>query len=151
SLVPENAKDIRDASRGTFADIDRREFRGTVGVTAALVLFAFAALFALLGLVRVFTHYRKRAHAAEPVVSEARALAAAMRTLRGAASEAASSRWTTDLISRALAAIRVASAIACGRPFAQTRAAHDASVREGQIAVGGTLFHPRRFLVSAST
>jgi hypothetical protein len=151
SLVPETAKDIRDAARGTFADIDRREFRGTVGVTAALVLFAFAALFALLGLVRVFTHYRKRAHVAEHVVSEGRALDAAARVLRRAVDRAASSRWTAELIAEALAGVRVAAAIASDRPFAQARAAHDEPVREGQIAVGGSLLHPRRFLISAAT
>jgi hypothetical protein len=151
SLVPENAKDIRDASRGTFADIDRRQFRGTVGVTAALVLFAFAALCALLGLVRVFTHYRKRAQLAEPVVSEGRALDAAIHTLRRAADEAASSRWTTECIAAALGALRVGGAIASGRSFAQTRVTPAAPIREGQIAIGGTLLHPRRFLVSAAT
>jgi hypothetical protein len=151
SLVPASAKDIRDAPRTTFADIDRREFRGLVGVATAFVLFACAALLALLGIVRWFAHRRKRARGALAVVSEGSVLAAAIRVLRRAADEAGAGSWTPHLLTSALAAVRIGGAIACGRPFAQMLASSDTPVREGQIAVRGALPARRRHLVSAAT
>src|SRR5687767_5100648 len=52
SLVPRAAADIRDSSRETFAAIEAHRFRATAIFVAAGIVFAFAALLVLFGVVR---------------------------------------------------------------------------------------------------
>jgi hypothetical protein len=150
SLVPQNARDIRDAPSGSFAQIDARKFRSTAAMTSAAILFAFAALFFLLGVARALSRLRKRARNKQPTVSIWAALQASLGTLQGVASEVESGGWSAAKVAEALAAVRVGASVASGRAFAQAPATDGANDHEGEILLHKGLVRRRRFVISGS-
>jgi hypothetical protein len=151
SLVPKDASDIRDSATGSFADIDARRFRGNVAYTAAAILFAFAVLLVIVAAVRVFGRVRQRKPAAARVLPAGVVLGACVRALKGVKGQVVRDGWTPALARRALAALRIAGAVALERRVAQEAAADAAAEREGQIAVRHGWIRRRRTLLSAST
>jgi hypothetical protein len=150
SLVPQNANDIRDVAASRFAQIDARKFRATAAMTAATILFVFAALFFLLGLVRGSSGLRKRARSATPTVSAGAALSAAVRVLDRTATQVEANGWSTDSVVAALGAARLGASVAAEKGFAQIPATNDVNDREGQIPAHLGLIRRREYLVSGA-
>jgi len=151
SLVPAAAADIRDLSSETFADIETRRFRATAAFVGSTIFFSFAVVLAGLAVVRLASRYRSRLPAVDrpmPLVGLLRGCLGAVDRLR---SDVAREGWTHDLAQRALALLRIAGAVAMGRPVAQTVVDLDAPEREGQLALRKGRLRPRRALVSAPT
>jgi hypothetical protein len=151
SLVPRSASDIRDASGQTFATIASRRFRSSLALVLAWVTFAFAAVLAVFALVRVAGHLRAtKAEAARklPVPS---VLGGCLDALSEVASDASRAGWSPELARRAVAALRIAGAVALDRQVAQDFAGPDAVEREGQVTVRRGWLRPQRVLLSAST
>jgi hypothetical protein len=151
SLVPRAADDIRDASTQTFASVETRRFRSTLAMVAAWSAFAFAAVFAGLAVVRATGQFRTRdAKSVRPLPAPS-LLAGCLRALRDVRTEAAQAGWTPELRSRAMAALRVAGALALGRTVAQQYVDNGTPERSGQLAVRTGLVRRKRALVSAAT
>jgi hypothetical protein len=74
-----------------------------------------------------------------------------MAALRSARSDAAREGWTPALMSRAVAALRIAGAVALGRRVAQIHVTNGVSERVGQIEVRSGLLRRKRVLLSAAT
>jgi hypothetical protein len=151
SLVPRSENDIRDASGQTLARAESRRFRSAGALVAAGILFAFALVVAGVAVVRAVGRYRGRDRSAArpvPVPSQLRGCQSALSRVR---SEAQRDGWTPELARRALAAVRVAGALALGRPVAQEFVGPDAAEREGQIAVRSGWPRRRRAMLSAPT
>lgn len=132
SLVPAAAVDIRELPGETFGDVEARLFRANLTGMAALALGVLAAGALLLGAVRAVRERRGASAARDDGVPAWRVA----RTVLGelcAVRDAAAGGWTADLVARALAALRVAAALAIGRPVAQ---------RAGGAAGGGTAADP---------
>jgi hypothetical protein len=135
SLVPATAGDIRDGTIETFSDVDRRAFRASVLVVVGGVLFALAALMALLALVRLAARYRKPSAAARRLVSDGAILRAVGRELRAVQRAREDGGWTPGLAGRTLGALRIAGAYALGRHVAQTSVASRESSNPSHQAV----------------
>jgi hypothetical protein len=143
SLVPGDATDIRDAGAETFADVDRRNFRASLLTVVGGVLFALAALVAVLTLVRLIMRSRKPATAAERLVGDSAILRGVGRELAAVQRQREDSGWTAELASRALAALRVVGTYALGRRAARaevvsaaTNGVHgDGVLSDGRIVV----------------
>ena len=120
SMVPADASDIRDTTTETFADIDQRSFRASLLIVIGGVLFALAALMALLGVVRLVNRFRKPAAATDRLVTDATILGAVGRELSAVKRAREDGGWTPALAGRALAALRVAAAYALGRTLGQS-------------------------------
>jgi hypothetical protein len=149
SLVPRGATDIRDASTDTFALLESRRFRSTADLVASGILFAFAALLAVVALVTGTARFRtKKVGAARPIAMPAM-LSGSLRALDAVKTEAQGG-WTPELARRALSALRVGGAVALRRPVAQEYVARDARERDGQVAVRTGLLRPKRAMVSAA-
>ena len=151
SLVPRAADDIRDASGQTFAAVESRRFGATLATVAAGIAFAFAAVLALLALLRLAGKYRARDVRAVRPLPAPSMLRACLRTLNEVRSEAARGGWTPELRSRALAAMRVAGALALGRDVAQQYVDRAVPVRAGQLDVRTGLLRRKRAILSAAT
>jgi len=119
SLVPADASDIRDSGTETFGDVDRRTFRASLLTVVGGVLFALAALVAVLSIVRVFMRTRKPVSAADRLVGDSAILRGVGRELAAVQRQREDGGWTTDLASRALAALRVVGTYAMGRRAAR--------------------------------
>jgi hypothetical protein len=150
SLVPKDASDIRDATPETFSAIDARRFRATAAYTAAVVFFAFAVLLVGVALVRAFGRVRRRRPAAARLLPGHTILGGAVRMLKDVKRDVVRGGWTPVLARRALAALRVAGAVALDRQVAQDTARTGAE-REGQLVIRTGWFRRKRVLVSAPT
>ena len=119
SLVPATAVDIRELPGETFGDVEARLFRANLIGIAAMALGVAAAGVLLLGAVRVRREWRGVAAVREDGVPAWRVARAALGELRAVRDATAAQGWTGDLVARALAALRIAAALATGRPVAQ--------------------------------
>lgn len=150
SLVPKKITDIRDTTATTFAEIEGRRVRSTGEYVAALIAFGFSVVLLGLALVRVVGRYRVRTPASERPFSVSAVLNGCLREAERVKSETAGG-WTPELASKALAVLRIGSAVALDRPVTQAIVGVHAVTREGQIALRRGLFRPRRSLISTST
>jgi hypothetical protein len=151
SLVPKKAADIRDNTPDTFAEIEARRLRSSAELVASAISFGFAGVLLALALVRVFGRYRVRTPSAVRQLSRAAVLRGCVRAAARIRQDVAREGWSADLAGRAMSVIRIASAVALGRPLAQEIVDAHVAPRDGQVALRKGLFRPRRALVSAST
>ncbi|MYD85161.1 MAG: hypothetical protein F4137_02600 [Acidobacteria bacterium] len=119
SLVPAAAVDIRELPGETFGDVEARLFRANLIGIAAMAIGVAAAGVLLLGAVRVRREWRGVAAVREDGVPAWRVARTALGELRAVRDATAAQGWTGDLVARALAALRIAAALALGRPVAQ--------------------------------
>ena len=151
SLVPGSVADIRDASNQTFADIESRRFGATAALVASGVCFAFASVFAVLGVLRLAGRYRKRdALTVRPIPTSA-LLRDCLHALRGLQTDVARSGWSRETARRALTVLRIAGATGLGRHVMQSAADRRTEEREGQLAVRTGWLRRGRAIVSAPT
>jgi hypothetical protein len=150
SLVPKGATDIRDASGQTFASVASRRFRSSLARVLAWVAFAFAGLLVVLAVVAATRRYRATSAAAVRRLPAPSVLSGCLTALSDVAGEASRGGWSPELARRAVAAMRVAAAVAIGRPVAQDFADRDAVTRDGQVEVRTGWLRPQRVLLSAS-
>ena len=144
SLVPAAAVDIRELPGETFGDVEARLFRANLTGIAALAIGVVAAGVLLLGAVRARREWRGVAAAREDGVPAWRVARTALGELRAVRDATAADGWTGDLVARALAALRIAAALALGRPVAQRT---DGAVGQGTAAHGTAVDPEGRLLV----
>lgn len=154
SLVPATAIDIRELPGETFGDVEARLFRANLTGMAAIAIGVLAAGVLLLGAVRVRREWRGVAPVRDggvPVWRVARTVLGELRAVREAT---AAEGWTGDLVARALAALRIAAALAIGRPVAHQErgSAVDATpvAPEGRLPVRRGLFGRETVFVSSA-
>ena len=150
TLVPDAVDDIRDLPPAGFAAAQAGELRANVlGLLSALFGVAALGLVAL-GALRVVRDRRGVAAVTEkrlpPALAARRALEELVR-VRGAAARGG---WTRDAAGRALAALRIASAVALGRPVTQSPMAAGEAPRDGQLRVRHGLLGRRTAALSSS-
>ena len=143
SLVPATAVDIRELPGETFGDVEARLFRANLIGIAAMAIGVVAAGVLLLGAVRARREWRGAAAVREDGVPAWRVARTALGELRAVRDATAAQGWTGDLVARALAALRIAAALATGRPVAQRAggATVDGATADG-AAVDGTAVDP---------
>ena len=151
SLVPRQTSDIRDGSRETFGAIEARLARATTEIVAGTVFIGFAVVLVGIAGVRALGTYRVRAPSSARPLSSRALLGTCARAIGQVRTQVAGGGWTPELVTNALAAFRVAGAVALRRPVAESRVeAHD-EVREGQLLLQRGVFRRTRTLLSAST
>jgi len=150
STVPQKATDIRDVPMNTFAEIEARRVRSTGEYVAAMIAFGFAVVLLGLAVVRVVGRYRVRTPASEHPLGLGAVLSGCLREAGRVKSEAEGG-WTPELVSRALAVLRIGGAVALGKPVAQSIVDAHVAPRDGQIALRKGLLGKRKSLVSNAT
>jgi len=150
SLVPIAADTIVDWSPDTFGDIDRRMFRARGELVASGVLFALAAVFGAVALVRAARPRAARAASAPRLLSPAAVLRACMREADRVQAEVRTTGWTVEIVDRALTVFRIAGALAVGRPVAQEVVRKGAATREGQLVIRSGRLRPTLVAVSGA-
>ena len=151
SLVPKSADDIRDASGQTFASIESRRFRSSLATTTAWIAFAFAFLFGIFAIVRAAGQFRAKHRGVVKPLPASSLLGACLSALARVKDDASQAGWTSELSRRAAAALRIAGAVALGRPVSQSVVGPDANERDGQLTVYSGWPRRRRVLLSAAT
>lgn len=151
SVVPRAATDIRDASNETFAVIETRRFRASTATVAAVIAFVFAGVLAILAVVRAAGQFRARSAATVRPLPVPSLLAGCLRTLGDVRDHVSKAGWSPELARRALAALRIAGAVALGRPVTQDAVDRDAVEHEGQVTIRTGWLRRGRAALSAPT
>ena len=119
SLVPATAAGIRELPGDTFGDAEARLFRANAASILAIALAAAAVLVLLAALVRARSARRGVVPPGRARVADWRVARAALGELRAVQASSEAEGWTNDLVARALAAFRIAAALAIDHPVAQ--------------------------------
>jgi hypothetical protein len=151
SLVADNAADIREPIPGTFRAIESLRFRADALRIAAVALLSVSAMLAVWALVGLFRQPGQRTTAAVRVASDAAVMRAVRDELAAVDRDRQGTGWTSDLAARALAALRIAAALATGRHVEKIPAERGATPASGQLLARGGLFGNVRSFVSGST
>ena len=152
SLVPAGATQIRDTPPETFGDVERRLFRSNLLLILAGVAFVLALLMAGFLVARAAVKRRASSARRQRPVKTAAVLRAASRELAAVRAESQREGWSTDLAGRAAAAVRLAGAVALGRPVGQAEVDRNAQPSEGQILAPASFrtLKGKRIILSAS-
>jgi hypothetical protein len=150
SLVPNDASDIRDASPETFGQIDQMTFRASLFTVIGGVLFAIAALIAVLTIVRALLRARRPAGAAERLLADGAILRRVGRELGAVQREREAAGWTAELAARALSALRILGTYVIGRRPARQPLAANGAVDGGALLVNAGWLRRKDVTVSGS-
>jgi hypothetical protein len=146
SIVPDDTSDIREAPAAAFTRIEDRESRANLLQTVATVLFALAAVIAvmmLIGMMRRKTLVHARLAGRTVLGTVSRELDDVQRASRGG--------WTPELSGRALAALRIAGTYAVGRTVGQRIAKPGEMPVDGELVVSGPFGRGRAFVSGSAT
>lgn len=150
SMVPADAADVRDASGAPFSGVESLAFRARALEIFALTLVALGSLMVLLTLVRLARGARRARPVGERVMRGRRLVRLAADELSAVQRETERLGWDAVRIERALAASRVAAAIAIGRRVSQSAADSNAEPGEGRLVAHGARGRRRTSWVSSS-
>lgn len=147
SLVANDANHIRETTVPSLDDIAAREFRARLYRLVALILFGVAALTLAVALMRALRQRRRQDMAAARHFLPHRAVLAGVRRELAELQGQTRGGWTTDTLSRALAAARLVAGYAGGQPITQREAS---TATGGELLLHGGLLGRRRVGVSAA-
>jgi len=150
AMVPADAADVRDAAGEPFGGIESLAFRARVLEIFALTLVALGSLMVLLTLVRLARGARRPRPVGDRVMRGRRLVRLAADELSAVQQETERIGWDATRIERALAASRVAAAIAVGRRVSQSTADSNAEPGEGRLVAHGGRGRGRTSWVSSS-
>ena len=135
ALVPAAVADIRELPGETFGDAEARLFRAYVTALGAVVLALGAAAAAFAAGLGAYRARRGTAASGPAPLAEWRVADGALDQLAAVREAVGRDGWSAVEIGRAVAAFRVAGAVALGHPPAQGAVGGDAGARAGQLAV----------------
>jgi hypothetical protein len=150
ALVPPRSADIRDAPGASLGEIQDRWFRGNIAFALAALLFSASLGCLAVAATAGMRRYRAPGDRTAPPLSEAALLRSAIRELEAAREAARIEGWTSAVLGRALAAVRVGLAIALGRDPLQTELEPGVPARDGAVIATSGMLRPKRVMVSAS-
>jgi hypothetical protein len=150
SLVPMDAKDIRDRAPDSFRAIEQRRLRATILRIIAITLMVAAGAMAVWGLIVYVTRRRAKTTERVRLASDGAVLHEAGRALQAVRRARQAEGWTPALAARALAALRIAGAYAVSGHAAQSPLTDATQVTEGQIVVRPRLQPRKAAVVSGS-
>jgi hypothetical protein len=150
SLVPAAATDIRDAAGEDFANVERFELRANLLEIVAIASASLGILMSAIVLVRLARRSSRRTPTDERLLSTGRLAAAAAAELTAVQREREQQGWNAALVSRALAATRLAASCAIGANTNQRIAVPSTQPGEGRLIVKPR-FRGKARMVSAAT
>ncbi len=150
SLVPDNARHIRESSVPTLAEIASREFRARMLRLVALILLSIAGLTLAVALVGWARQRRGASRDPDRHLLPHRAVLAGVRhELRTLQQQTRGDGWTPETVMRALSATRVVASYLAGHAVSQRAVGQNAT--DGELAIRGGWLVRRRVAVSGTT
>lgn len=150
SLVPDETSDIREAPASLFTEIESRVSRGNLFQTMAGVLFTLAGIVVLIALVSLVRSRTTKTTVARALLNDRAILRAVGNELADIQRESRGG-WSTELVGRALAALRIAGSYALGRKLGQRPITDGATALDGQLRIGGRFGSPGAFVSGSVT
>ncbi|MEQ1760269.1 MAG: hypothetical protein ABL986_18280 [Vicinamibacterales bacterium] len=151
SIVPQLARDIRDAPPVTLAEIDARHFRASILRIVSWALYAVGVVVAAWGLLSAFRRRRARSTVVVRHTSDAAVLSAVLKELSDVRRASAAGGWTDTLAARALTALRIGASYGTAAHVVQTPAVNGVTPLSGQLRVSGRWLSGATVLVSGAS
>ena len=149
SLVPGAVVDIRDLPPATFGDTQDRIFRANALTLGATLLGVMAVGVLLIGVTRAARARRGDVPAVDRPISPSRVVSRAQSELAAVQRDTQERGWTDDGRARALAALRVAGAVASTGTVPYTVISADTPARAGQLRIRRGLLRRQTVVVSS--
>jgi hypothetical protein len=149
SLVPGAVVDIRDLPPATLGDSQDRVFRANALTLGAALLGVMAVGVLLLGVTRAARMRRGDAPRVDRPISPSLVVSRAHRELTAVQRASEAEGWTDDGRARALAALRVAGAVARTGAVPHTVVGADTPARDGQLRIRRGLLRRQTVVVSS--
>ena len=150
SLVPENAEDIREPDVEAFSASDERIFRANLATLIAGAFGLVATGFLVLALVQLRRVWRGSGPKNEKLLAPSLVIRSVLSELTALQKAVLENGWSSDLISRNLTALRLASAVALTSPIAQTQVRSTQNHRDGQLKIESGLWRRTTTAVSSA-
>jgi hypothetical protein len=150
SLVSSTAFDIRDATADTFFLLDEDRFRADTLITIGRVLALLGLGLGVLGLVRTAVTRRGAALPRGRRLSVAAVVRGVDRELVAIRRARERAGWSPELLTRALAALRILAACALGRTVSQAPPEFPAPAPDGTMEIAAPGLRPFRAVVSGA-
>ena len=150
SLVPQGATDIQDADEETFGSIEARRTLATGAFAGGAILIGLAVVLLGVAVVRSVGHRRQPAPAVHRPLSPRRVLRRCLSDLSALKRDVVQQGWTPERVSRAQTSLRLAAAIALGRPVARRVAERELAARDGQLVMRTGIFRRNASILSAA-
>ena len=150
SLVPENSEDIREPDVEAFSASDERIFRANLATLIAGAFGLVATGFLVLALVQLRRVWRGSGPKNKKLLAPSLVIRSVLSELTALQKAVLENGWRSDLISRNLTALRLASAVALTAPIAQTQVRSTQSHRDGQLKIESGLWRRKTTAVSSA-
>lgn len=149
SMVPGEAADIRDTADAEFGRIEALTSRASLLEVIAITLVALGSIMTVLALIGLFRRPKAKATAVARGAGAFAVASLASRELARVQSEVAQHGWTPPLVDRALAATRIAAALALDRGVNQQPIGSAAEPGDGRLVLPRLLRRGKALAVSS--
>lgn len=149
SIVPNDARDLREPSLESFGAIEARTFRANMLLVIGGALLGLGALTVLAAAVQLLRRSRRSQPDPNRLISDA-AILGAVRKQLAAVRRQADDGWTGELAGRAAGALRIAGGFALAHRISQRSAATGGKPQDGQLVARGGWLRGKRVFVSSS-
>ena len=148
SLVPSDAKDIRDYRPETLREIASRRLSANITRIAGLMLFVVSAVL-LIWIIRQIAGYRQKTKPSKQSLTDRTILKAALQELETTSRQQAIEGWNTELAGRALAMLRIVAEYELSGSVLQTTIKPGTPNQKGQLQINQRLFGKKPIVVSS--
>ncbi len=149
SLVPKDAKDIRDAGENSFGAIKTKMLHAYAAFVVAGLFMLLPFVIVMVPLAKSLRRYR-REKSNGTVFSNASLLRRAKRELVRVKKISIQNGWNNELAGRVLTILRVVGAIALSRQINQQSTQFESKGLQGQLKLRKGFFWPKKILISSS-
>ena len=148
SLVPSDAKDIRDYRPETLREIATRRLSANITRIAGLIFFVISAVL-LIWVIRQIVGYRHKTKTSKQPLTDRAILKAALLELETTSRQKALEGWNTELTGRALAVLRIVAEYELSGSVLQTTIEPGTPNKKGQLRINQRLFGKKPIAVSS--
>lgn len=150
SLVAQGATDIQDAAEETFGSIETRRTLATGAFAGGAILIGLAVVLLGVAVVRSVEHRRQPASVVRRPLSPRRVLRCCLSDMRALKRDVMAQGWTPERVSRAQTSLRLAAAMALGKPVARREAERELTARDGELVMRTGIFRRSASILSAA-
>lgn len=148
SLVPNDAKDIRDYRPETLREVATRRLSANITRIAGLMFFVISAVL-LIWAIRQIAGYRQKTKPSKQPLTDRTILQAALQELKITSRQQAIEGWNTELTGRALAILRIVAEYELSGSVLQTTIEPGTPSQKGQLWINQRLFGKKPVVVSS--
>lgn len=149
SLVPKDAKDIRDNGNQTFGDVKDRRFRANLAFALSAVLLIVPLAIIALPMLRAARRLKEK-RSNGTLFSNRKLLGRMVKELKRIRKERMANGWSGELVGKVLTICRIAGSISLSRNISQLSTIFETRGLEGQLKLRKGLVNPKKVMICSN-